>query len=266
METDPPMRTRSPHDRLRFVGFPLLLAALTGGMTLWLATADVWAGRAAFLDRAGRSQESLQAFERVQQWNPFESRYPFEAGERWLKHLPQRSPAEAAPSLAQAEQSFTRSVSRSPWWGYAWMHLGLVRWQLGQTSQAIEAMRQAVRRDPNLKEALTHLASMLQTTGQFAPLKDLAQRLQQFDARNPQGWFFEAVTWQGLRQPARAIHTYRLLLERAPHYYPAWFNFAELLRQEGHEGEAAAAYQRFLDTAPYDQEAQRARAHAFLEK
>ena len=264
-ETGSPKQVVALHDRLRFVGLPLLLAALSGGSTLWLATADTWAGRAAFFDHAGRSQQALQAFEHSQQWNPLESRYPFEAAERVLSHLQGLPRAEVMPLWTQAQHDLQRTVSRSPWWGYAWMRLGLVSWQLGQTSQAIHAMRQAVRRDPNLREALTHLASMLQATAQFAPLKDIAQRLQQFDDRDPQGWLFEASAWQGLHQPARAIQTYRALLARTPHSYPAWFNLAELLRQEGNERDAAAAYQAFLDTAPHDQNAQRARARAFLE-
>jgi len=260
-ESPPLIRSHRPGT----LGFPLAIGCLTIGVTLWLAVGDAWAGRAAFLDRADRSSEALRAFERAQQWNPFESRYPFEMGERLLARRPHLVPVETAGVLIQAERQFERSVSRSPWWGYAWMRLGIVRWQLGQTTEALAAMHQAVQRDPNLKEALAHLASMLHATGQFAPLLDTARRLQQFDARDVQGWFFEALALQGLREPAKAIHSYRGILERAPRYYPAWFNLAEMLHREGDEDGAAAAYRAFLETAPPTDDAQRRIAKTFLD-
>lgn len=251
--------------RFGILGLPLAMGCVTIGLTLWLAVGDVWAGRAAFLDHAGRSQEALEAFQRAQHWNPVESRYPFEAGERLLARVQQLASAEATGALTNAQQQFTRSVLRSPWWGYAWMRLGIVQWQLGHTNEALHAMRQAVQRDPNLTEALTHLASMLHATGQFAPLLEIAQRLQQRDARGVQGSFFEALAWEGLRRPANAIHTYRSILERNPSYYPAWFNLAEVLRRQGDDRGAAAAYRAFLDTAPQDDAVQRRMASAFID-
>jgi len=251
--------------RIRFLGLLLAMGCFSVGLALWLAVADAWASHAAFLDHSGRSSEALRAFERAQQWDPLESRYPFEAGERLLARVQPLPPVEAATVFTIAQQQFERSVSCSPWWGYAWMRLGLVQWQLGRTSQALHAMRQAVQRDPNLKEALTHFASMLQATQQWTEVKAIAQRLQQFDLRDPQGWFFEAVAWHGLHQPAQAIRTYRILLERAPSYYPAWFNLAEALHREGDDHGAAAAYHAFLDTAPQDDIAQRRIARAFLD-
>jgi O-antigen ligase len=139
---------------------PLVTACLGLLLLTRITAADLWAARGAFADLAGRPEEADQAFANAQRWDPLASRYSLERGERLLKQL-RVQPQRRRQLVEQAAQQFERAALLSPWLGYAWLRLGVTRWQLGQADAAIAAMRQAVRKDPNSRAAAELLARMV---------------------------------------------------------------------------------------------------------
>ena len=243
---------RAPNPEPRWVlALPLGLASISLVLVGRLVMADAWAARAAFHDLAGRRQEATVAFERAQQWDPLAHRYPLELGQR----------VEATgEGLRRAHEAFERTVTLSPWLGYAWMRLGVIQWQVGMREQAIASMRTAVKRDPNSRASLQHLAHMLNAAARYPELRVFAGRLQRLEPNDPNGYFLEALAWQGLQQPDEAVAAYQRLLRRLPAHHPAWFNLAELERRRGRVAEAQAAYRQFLLHAPASEQATRAAA------
>ena len=105
---------------------------------------------------------------------------------------------------------------------------------------------------------------MLLATQQYQALQHVAIIVQQRDPANPDGWFLEALAWQGLARPQEAIRCYQTLVQQYPDVFAAWFNLGELWRQLGRPEEAAAAYQAFLRVAPETETGPRLVAQTFL--
>lgn len=231
------------------------------------AVADLWAAQGAIRASAGNAVDSLDAstaFTHAQRWDPLTARYPMEQGERLLSRLDQPNPAAVPQYLERAARHFQRVVTLSPWFGYAWWRLGQVQWRLGRAEEAVNALRQAVRWDPNARAAPMELAHILLATQRYRELQQVAVVVQQRDPTSPHGWFLEALAWQGLAQPHEAIRCYRALVQRTPDAFAAWFNLGELWRQLGRPEEAAAAYQTFLRLAPETETGPRLVAHTFV--
>lgn len=258
---------REPHEpagksrqlRIRDALVPGVVACGGLWITLHLSLADVWACRGAFLDRANQPEAAIRAFETAQRWNLLESRYPLEEGERLARHL-----TDAPQELDAARAQFQRAAELSPWFGYAWLRVGLVQWKQGQLERAILSTRHALRCESTRPAALLQLAQLHYSTGAWVPLQQVARQLQARTPLDPRGWFFEAVAWYGLGQPERAMTLYRMIVQRFPAHYPSWFNLASLWQQAGNQAEAAAAYRAFLAHAPADQQFSRTLAQTFL--
>lgn len=233
-------------------------------ITLRVTMADVWATQGMSLDLSHRSSESLLAFERAKRWDPFQARYPLEMGERVLQHVQQQSPETNQVLLRSAQQQLERASTLSPWLGYVWMRLGMVRWQLGAHDQALEAMQRAVARDPNLRSAQAQLMQMDLALGRYVDAQTAAQRFEHLEPVSPFGYFMDALASEKLGQRERAIAEYQDVVHHDPTHYAAWFNLAELLRaQEGIE-KAGRAYEMFLRSAPQHDQLRRDRARNFL--
>jgi len=140
-------------NRVTSVVLPFALAAALVPLVSRSAIADGWAARGAFLDLANRPEEAASAFAQAQRWDPLASRYPLEQGERLVTRAAGSERADAARWLRDAQRQFGRAVHLSPRFGVAWLKLGQVSWRLGQRDEAIRAMRQAVRWDPNSRAA-----------------------------------------------------------------------------------------------------------------
>jgi putative inorganic carbon (HCO3(-)) transporter len=216
----------------RTVALPLLAGVVGLCLAVRLAVADGWAARGVLRDRAGDVQGAASAFENAQRWDPLASRYPLEHGMRLLGRLRQPPQEHSASLLEQARQQLQRVVELSPWQGSAWMQLGLVSWQLGRSEELIP----------------------------------IARQLQHLTPTAPSGWFWEALAWQQLAEPARARQAYEAVLERFPEHPPSLFNLAELLWQEGDLEGAARAYQAFVRMAPAQDQRERTLAQQRLEK
>jgi len=209
----------------------------------------------------------VKAFAQAQRWDPLASRYSLAQGEFALKLLQQSQAHDAAwPLLEQAQRHYERAVTLSPWLGYAWLRLGLVRWQLGHVDKAMAAIREAVHRDPNSRAALAQLVQMLSATGRFDEAQHAALQFQRLEPSSPEGYAWEALAWQGRGETPQAIAVYRQVVERFPDHFPSLFNLAELLRAQGTLDDAARRYEAFLRAAPSSEVAQRARAQAFLKE
>lgn len=229
--------------------------------------ADLWAAQGALRASAGNTVDSLDsstAFAFAQRWDPFTTRYPMEQGERLLSRLDQLSTSAVPQHLERAARHFQRAVTLSPWFGYGWWRLGQVQWRLGHAEEAIKALRQAVQWDPNAHAAPMELAQMLLATQQYQALQRVAIIVQQRDPANPDGWFLEALAWQGLARPREAIRCYQTLVQRHPDAFAAWFNLGELWRQLDRSEEAVTAYQTFLRIAPETEAGPRLVAHTFV--
>ncbi|GEM_PF-5074041 len=244
--------------------WPLLASGcVIVSLSLWWAVADGWAARGAWLDLAGRPAEAMQSFEKAAHYDALETRYPLEQGERLFKRATTQPQEQETVWLERAQQQFTRTVTLSPWLGYAWFRLGQVQAQLGHVDQAVAAMREAVRRDPNSRQVRLELIQLLGTLGRFEESRQVAIAYQRLEPSDPRGWFWEAVAWQHLQQLDQAQAAYEYVLQRFPTYYPAFFNLAELSRMRGRSPEAIQYYRAFLQAAPpQDQQARQAASAA----
>lgn len=247
--------------RGRAAWLPGLVAGAGLFVLVRLTAADAWAAQAGFLGLAGRHEASLQALTKAQQWDPLTGRYPVEHGERLLRRA-QPGP-RAREALPPAKAQFERAVAISPWMGHAWLRLGEISWQLGETERAVAASREAVRRDPNSRRALKQWAHLRYALGDLPGTLEASRRLQQLEPGEVEGWFLEALVKGRTGPVSEALRAYGLLVEGFSDHYPAWFNLAELLRRQGQMDAAAAAYRRFLALAPAGDTRARAVAEQF---
>lgn len=255
--------------RMSTLWLPSVVVVVGLVLVVRCAVADLWAAQGAMRASAGNTVDSLDAstaFTHAQRWDPLTARYPMEQGERLLSRLDQPNTAAVPQHLERAARHFQRAVTLSPWFGYAWWRLGQVQWQLGHAEEAIKALHQAVRWDPNARAAPAELAQMLLATQQYHALQHVAIIIQQRDPASPHGWFLEALAWQGLAQPQEAIRCYRTLVQQHPDAFAAWFNLGELWRQVGRPEEAAAAYHAFLRLAPETEAGPRSVAQTFVDR
>jgi tetratricopeptide (TPR) repeat protein len=259
-------RPASPARHNLFGRFAMGAAGVAILVTASLLRADLYACQGALRGLSGEHEAAAIAFTQAQRWDPLASRYALEAGEHLLRAMSGRSLPEQHAHLDGAQRQFERTVELSPWFGYAWMRLGVIRWQLGHVDRALAALREAVTRDPNSRAAAAQLGQLLLEQGRHQELVAAAQRLQRLEPQDPRGWFLEALAWQRLGEPARARQAYDALVTRQPAYHPAWFNLAALQDQAGDIESAARAYQMFLNVAPEDQHDARSVAENYLKK
>jgi len=249
-DADDPPRASRPDviaRRARWAGLwlPLGAAVVSLVMAMRLGAADLWAAQGALVHQAGRLEAADAAFDRAQRWDPWTSRFPLERGRKWV------DAAKAAPADAQmvlherAEAQFARATVLSPWLGSGWFQLGNIRWELGKADEAVAAMQEAVRRDPNSRLAHLVLARMLQAQGDLVRLQSVARRLQQLEPSEPDGWMLEAMSLQSIGANTHARRLYESLLGQRPNYVPALLKLGEILEQ-GAKTEAVRVYQRVL--------------------
>ncbi|MBI4355621.1 MAG: tetratricopeptide repeat protein, partial [Candidatus Omnitrophica bacterium] len=243
-----------------------LLAITALALTARLAVADAWTARGAFADLAGHRAMALAAFSQAQQSDPWSTRVAVEQGVRLLKEAATREPGTAQDLLVQAREQFRRAARLSPQLSYAWLQLGVLTRRAGDPLEARRALDQAVRFDPNLRAGWWQLAHAAQAAGQFEQARRAAQRGKQLEPADPRWTFVEANALAQLQQADRALAVYRQLLGRFPRFYPAWFNLAELLRQQGQLPAALEAYRTFLSLAPASEQVAIAAATAQLEQ
>lgn len=201
-------------------------------LTLRFGVADYQAARAMQLARAGDIEGMRHAFVRAEHLDPLAHDYALQQGQ-WLMRSADEQPRELRGAwLAAGQESFERAVRLSPWLSVAWSRLGLIRWERGQSDEAVAAMQLAVQHDPNSRAAHLALAKMLRARGDWVQLQAVARRLQQLEPLRPDGWMLEALALQSVGADDHARRLYESLLERMPDYAPALLNLAGILERQ----------------------------------
>jgi predicted O-linked N-acetylglucosamine transferase (SPINDLY family) len=122
----------------------------------------------------------------------------------------------AAGRLAEAAQSYRRSIEIAPDYADSLYNLGLVLRELGQLEEAERCFRRAAEIDPRDAETLAHLATLLHEARRFE----------------------------------EAGQAYRLALEIAPGNAYLWLRLGSLSCQTGHTAEADRCYGEALERDP----------------
>lgn len=157
-----------------------------------LMLADWWATRAALAGPQQDPAAASGALGRAAAWDPWTHRYPLEAAERFWQQGHKAPAAERGRLLQAAEEQIQRAVQLSPWLGYAWRRQAQIAWERGDRAGAVSAMEQAVRRDPNAREARLELAAMLRATGRWHDVLRVARDFQRLAPERPEGWALES--------------------------------------------------------------------------
>ena len=128
--------------------------------------------------------------------------------------------------------------------------LGLALANLDQHRDAATHLARAFSLDPNLTDALLHLAASQQKIGcHHEALTHLATLL----ASNPdhaEAHFFRGVSLNALRDREGALAAYRQAFLLVPGFYQALFNMGTLYQQAGNLPSAAACFERVVTLAP----------------
>ena len=129
----------------------------------------------------------------------------------WIGELPERHAA-----MAKAETAFVDWLNRTmalqesgnqrgllhhaqrwteaqPRNAHAWFWLGIIHNELGQNTQAIEALRQALRIDPENSNAWYNLGVAYRSTGQTGKVIEVYRRLQEIDTTSADEFFNKVV-------------------------------------------------------------------------
>jgi tetratricopeptide (TPR) repeat protein len=162
--------------------------------------------------------------------------------------------------------------------------LGVVAYQRGQYSAAVELLERAVEQDPNNSQKLTHLGAAQQSLGRSQEAatsfsRAIAANPRYTDAHNNLGVALNAlgrgdeaelsyrqalsikpdyadahnnlgILLREQRRLDEAEHCYREALRINPNYHEAHVNLGRLLVQRDRADEAAASYQRALQIRP----------------
>jgi len=145
-----------------------------------------------------------------------------------------------------AELVLVDAVRRFPNHAEAMRLLGVARYALGKTDQALEAFLSAIDLAPDLEAAYASLETLLPDAGTH--LAQIIPRLRQFAATNPSNPLGSYLL--ALVLPDQADALLRKALAAAPDFWPAWFELHKVLRSEDKWDEAAAALQKTIALKP----------------
>jgi predicted TPR repeat methyltransferase len=148
--------------------------------------------------------------------------------------------------FAEAEQQFQASLALLPGRPSTLANLGATRLKLGKPEQALEALEQALAKDPDATDALQHRAVALGMLGRHeAALDAWAHALRLRPGHGPT-WVLHGETLQQLDRHEEALASYDAALSHDPALGMAWSRRGSLLKDMGRHAEAAAAFEQAI--------------------
>ena len=162
---------------------------------------------------------------------------------------------------ARAEHLLDQATQIQPADASAWANLGIARQKQGKTDEALKAFRQAADLDHDDARPLEFIAAVHSDRNQWKPALDALNEAVRREPKSPRLLTALAVAEWHIYGPQTARSRLTDVLAIAPNYSPALFNMAIVQRDGLHQpAEAAAMFQRYLKLAPNDPHAAEARA------
>jgi tetratricopeptide (TPR) repeat protein len=154
-------------------------------------------------------------------------------------------------ALGAGAAALHRALAADTTHGEAHFLLGVAYQQLGRNDEAVRALEQSVRIDPNRPERLRALAQAYELSGRAPAAIDSLYR-RALALQPALAWiradFARFLQAQGQQQEAE--REYRRALTEQPNLAVAAFNLGTLLAEEGRLRDASATFQRAVDLDP----------------
>lgn len=122
---------------------------------------------------------------------------------------------------------------------YHYQQLGLLYLDQKKYDQALEPLREAVQRDPELTEARYGLAKALYGLGRYEEAAEVLEELVKIDKKYDYGnaIFGLAECYRLSGQDEKALETYKAVI-KSYHFFKAYYHYARLLDKLGKKEEA----------------------------
>ncbi len=191
--------------------------------------------QAAALLQAGRISDSADLCQQVL------AAVPGQPDALHLLALVARNRGEAA----EAERLFRASIAAAPT-ADVLVNYGIFLRSLGRLAEAEAQLRSAVKLAPEFATGWHNLGLLLYAAGELREAGRCAQALTALEPARPAGWELLAAIHQKRGDNTAAIAACEQGLVHAPAASRLHYSRAQLLREESHFGEAAAAYETAL--------------------
>lgn len=126
----------------------------------------------------------------------------------------------------------------------AWIEMGNILQDRGETSAAEQAYRQALRFNPGLNGAYYNLGNIYLKSGRAAAAVEFYDQALARDPHLAIAYNNRGQAYENLGRLAGAVAEYRKALQANPQLAQAWFNLAAALEHRGVVDEAEAAYDK----------------------
>jgi len=123
--------------------------------------------------------------------------------------------------------------------------------QMGQVTQELAALKQALDQDPNNLTALVRMGNLYMDASMFDRAVEFYQRALVLDENNPDVRTDMGACLRELGKPQEALAAFRESLSRDPNHWKSWFNIAIVnLYDLGEYDKAEEAFEKVVDLNP----------------
>ena len=176
---------------------------------------------------------AAKEFQEAIRLDPNQAGYYLDLAQLFLNH---NTPEPAEVVLLDA-------VRRFPSHAEALRLLGLARYGLGKTTEALDTFLQAIDAAPEMETAYASIETLLPVAG--PRLAEILPRLRRFAKTNPASPLGPYLLALVLPEEAEAL--LRQAIQAAPDFWPAWFEWHKVLKEQENWDEAAAALQKTVE-------------------
>jgi len=152
----------------------------------------------------------------------------------------------------QSERQLRLATEMDPGYVVAWAHLGVVRLQRGRNAEAIAALREALRLDPDNEDYRFNLANALARQGDHAAVLDV---LRTPPPRRADLLALQGMSLRGMGQLGAAVARLRQAAEQAPRDVDILNNLGVVLAENGDTAGARESWLRVLEISPANETA-----------
>ncbi len=188
------------------------------------------------LSRLERYPEALRVLQQATELAPQETAFRLQLG--WVYY--------SALEGEKARAEFERVIAAAPS-AKAFLYLGLTEIGLGRNAPAVEALREAIRRDPGLLEAHVALGKVLSRAGRDEEAVPVLRRALEIDPASAESHFqlgLIALRRGELESAARSLEA---AIAADSGHLQAWYNRALVAERLGHTEEARRSWARVAE-------------------
>lgn len=223
------------------------------------------------LSRQVRTEEAIVALENARRFarrpNPsilYELGTAFSKVERWreaeevLRQATELAPTETVMRLQlgwvyysklegeKARAEFVRVIATSPS-AMAFLYLGLTEIGLGRNEPAVEALREAIRLDPQLLDAHVALGKVLARAGRDEEATPVLAHALEIDGSNAEAHFQLGLIALRRGELDSASGSFEAAIDTDSEHLQAWYNRALVAERVGHGEEARECWARVAE-------------------